>query len=383
MKLNLGSGDIVIPGYENLDAKFGDSIFPLPHESGSIDEIRASHVLEHFPHCHVQSVVNEWTRVLKPGGLLKVAVPNFKSIAQNYLAGVREPTQGYLMGGQVDAYDYHRAIFDADTLESLLRTAGLVSVNGWESDANDCASLPISLNGCGWKRPQVWPKVHALMSVPRLGFMDAFFCWYEALIPLQIPLHKYTGAFWGQCLERGFEQVLRESDPEYLLTLDYDTVFERQDIEDMLMVMVCNPHIDALAPIQSARSKDRPLFVIRGDDGKALGQVSTAYFKPTHARAHTAHFGCTLIRTTALKDMPRPWFHSRPGPDGAWNEGREDDDIYFWARFAEAGKQLYLASRVSVGHLELMIRWPNAEMGAMYQHHSEYAANGMPPGVWQ
>jgi hypothetical protein len=224
------------------------------------------------------------------------------------------------------------------------------------------------------------------MSVPRLGFMDSFFCWWEALQALRIPLQKYTGAFWGQCLERGFEQVLRGGErPEFLLTLDYDTVFERQDIEDMLMVMINNPHIDALAPVQAARSKNHSLFVVRGEDGKNVSEIPAEYFFPPASKVHTAHFGCTLIRTAALAGLPKPWFHSRPAPDGSWNEGHVDDDIWFWLRFAEAGKQLYLANRVSVGHLELMIRWPgdNESMSPIFQHHQDYAANGVPEGVWQ
>ncbi|TXH51087.1 MAG: hypothetical protein E6Q97_19150, partial [Desulfurellales bacterium] len=63
MKLNLGSGDYPLEGYINLDAKHSDQLFPLvPNRypgdgipqggltSNSADEVRASHVLEHFPH---------------------------------------------------------------------------------------------------------------------------------------------------------------------------------------------------------------------------------------------------------------------------------------------------------------------------------------------
>lgn len=385
MKLNLGSGDIVIPGYENLDGKRGDTIYPLPHATGSVDEIRASHVLEHFPHRMTQAVLQDWVRALKPGGVLKIAVPDLTEIAKNYLNGTEQPTQGFLMGGQVDDADYHKAVFNADTLSELLRQVGLVSVNGWQSEVQDCAALPISLNLMGWKRPEKWPSCYAIMSVPRLGFMDAFFCWYEALTPLKIPMMKFTGAFWGQCMERGFEQVLRDGPPEFILTLDYDTIFDRQDVEDLLMVMVANPHIDALAPIQSARSKAHSLFTIRDAAGKVIPEIPGEHFFPPAAKVATAHFGCTLVRTSALKDLPKPWFHSRPDADGSWHKGRLDDDTYFWDIFAKAGKQLYLANRVAVGHLELMIRWPgdNESMSPVFQDHGEYQKHGVPEGVWQ
>lgn len=385
MKLNLGAGNTVIDGYTNLDGANGDSLYPLHCADGSVDEIRASHVLEHFPQADTAAALKDWTRALKPGGLMKIAVPNLDAIIEAYQTKQPAPIAGYLMGGQTTPLDFHKAVFNADTLSHAMREAGLISINGWESEIQDCAALPVSLNLMGWKRPETWPKTYALMSVPRLGFMDAFFCWHEALVPLRIPVQKYTGAFWGQCLERGFDQVIREHDPEFLLTLDYDTVFTAQDIEDLLCVMVNNPDIDALAPIQAARSRSGPLMTIAGSNGRPSGTLDASMFFPTHCNALTAHFGCTLIRASALKDLARPWFWSRPGRDGAWGDGREDEDIYFWKRFAEAGKRLCIANRVAVGHLELMIRWPgdNETMAPVFQHHTDFSEHGMPEGVWQ
>lgn len=373
----------MLAGYENIDAKTGGQIYPLPYLDNSVEEIRASHVLEHFPHAQVPQVLADWTRALAPGGLLKVAVPDFPSIAQGYLTHRDEPTQGYLMGGQVDAYDFHKSIFNFDTLSTLMREAGCVAINAWESELDDCARLPISLNLSGYKRPTTWPRVHAIMSVPRLGFMDAFFSWWEALSPLKIPLQKFTGAFWGQCLERGFDQVLKESAPEFILTLDYDTVFDREVIEDMLMLMLAHPEVDALAPMQASRSKSSAMFCIRGADGHNIGQLPSDHFDAPVVKAHTAHFGCTLIRTRSLGALPKPWFHSRPDASGAWGDGHEDEDIYFWLRFAEHGRALYIAPRAVVGHLELMIRWPNERLEPLHQHPSDYNENGRPEGVWQ
>lgn len=47
VRLNLGAGDNPMPGYVNLDIKGGVEIGKLPYENESVDEIRASHVLEH------------------------------------------------------------------------------------------------------------------------------------------------------------------------------------------------------------------------------------------------------------------------------------------------------------------------------------------------
>lgn len=381
-RLNLGAGDVPLEGYENIDIKTGGVIYPLPYQAESVDEIRASHVLEHFPHGEVQAVLADWARALKPGGVMKIAVPDFAAIAQNYLSRKEQPTMGYVMGGQVDENDFHKALFDVEDLEERMRCVGLVAVNRWESETQDCASLPISLNLMGYKR-QAWPKVCALMSVPRLGFMDNFFCSISALGPLKIDLKKFTGAFWGQCLERGFEEVMRDESPEFILTLDYDTVYTCQDVEDMIALMVHNPKVDAIAPIQCGRARTKPLFVIKGPDGKAMPQVRSDYFDQALAPVFTAHFGCTLIRASKLWTLPKPWFHSKPDSEGSWNEGREDDDIWFWHRWADAGNSLAIASRIAVGHLEMMVMWPNDHLEPHFQHPSHFWQDGKPAETWR
>jgi len=147
-KLNLGSGGSPMADYQNRDIKTGQQVYPLPDAEGSVDEVRASHVLEHFPHGEVGAVVKEWARVLKPGGKLRIAVPDFDWIVKAYSNGHRGDArlEHYLFGGQVDGDDYHKAFFNEDKLKGLLEGAGLVDVKKWESDAPDCSSYHVSLN---------------------------------------------------------------------------------------------------------------------------------------------------------------------------------------------------------------------------------------------
>jgi SAM-dependent methyltransferase len=137
--------------------------------------IRASHVLEHFPHGQIADVLKEWVRVLKPGGELRIAVPNFEWIAENYVAGQPINTQGYVMGGQIDEADFHKAIFDKRSLTRQLAGAGLMLIREWKSELQDCAALPVSLNLCGTKPHQSEISVSAVMSMPRLAFTDNMF----------------------------------------------------------------------------------------------------------------------------------------------------------------------------------------------------------------
>lgn len=380
MRLNLGSGGTPLDGYENLDRKTGQEIYPLPPIPGGCDEIRASHVLEHFSHTEIGEVLADWYKALKPGGVMRLAVPDFEYVARNYLAGQPIPTQGYVMGGHVDKDDRHGCIFDHDELFRAMRAAGLVGIQSWKSTVQDCASLPVSLNLMGYKPPTTWPKVQAVMSVPRLGFMDNFFCAHQ-LTSMGIELRKYSGAFWGQCLTRAMECALEDA-PEFILTIDYDSIFSVADVQSLLLTMVQNQDIDALAPVQASRSKSTPLMTIKRN-GKNVPQVDWDDFQKPTMPISTAHFGLTLIRTEKLKQLQAPWFHSMPDQDGGWGEGRTDEDIYFWRQWEDTGFSLHSANRVAIGHAELMIRWPGADLQATYQHPSEYWDTGKPEGSWK
>ena len=59
----------------------------MPYADESVDEIRASHVLEHFPQAQLPAVIADWVRALTKGGKLKIAVPDFAKIAEGYLKG--------------------------------------------------------------------------------------------------------------------------------------------------------------------------------------------------------------------------------------------------------------------------------------------------------
>jgi hypothetical protein len=148
IKLNLGAGGTHIEGFTPLDVKMGHEIFPLAYADGSVDEIRASHVLEHLPRFVTQAAVNDWARVLKPGGLIKIAVPDVTYAMQN----LNHPhAEGWIMGGQTDEDDFHYALFNHSKLWTILNNAGLCNIHIWKSEINDCAALPVSLNLAGYK----------------------------------------------------------------------------------------------------------------------------------------------------------------------------------------------------------------------------------------
>lgn len=388
-KLDLGAGATSPEGFVPLGRAHGTEIYPLAYDDGSVDEIRCSHALEHFSQNQTVEILTHWASKLKPGGVLKIAVPNFEWIAKQYLAGAPINVQGYTMGGQVDENDYHKAIFDDECLAEALRLAGLIDIRKWESDNDDCSRLDVSLNMCGTKprKTAVGPgafKVSAVMSVPRLGFMDNFFCAFEALAPMGIVLRRHMGAYWEACLERTLTATINEDAPDAILTIDYDTVFTRGHVEKLIQTLRERPEADALAPVQSARHSDQPLMNLDLPLGvKAPDRIPHGVFADDITQLRTAHFGLTLLRTSSLLKMPKPWLHSQPAPDGTWGEGRIDADIFFWKQWAEAGLKLYCANRVSVGHLEMMIRWPGPNFTTIHQLPKDFQAHGAPKDVWK
>lgn len=382
VKLNLGAGGVEVPGFQSIDRKNGQEAYPLDYEDGSVEEIRASHVLEHFDHRDVPKVVSEWARVLSPGGVLRIAVPDFDKIVEWYKADRQDiDLQAYLMGGQVDGNDYHKAIFNEETLRGLLEEAGLVDIKPWQSEVKDCAALEVSLNLQGTKpgafkrfQPRVVEsedlgppiKIAAIASVPRLGFNATWDRVNIALFTLGIPLATTHGVFWDQCLSRGIEQILKDQNPDYVLVLDYDSVFSTAHLARLCQLMIENPQFDAICPVQMKREENAALFKLPQE---SAGEV---------IRIGSGHFGLTLFKSQVFRRVPKPWFHSQPNDQGEWGEKRIDADIWFWRQFAIAGCVVGLAREVKIGHLELMVTWPNDEMGATHQRLTDFWANGQP-----
>ena len=69
---NFGGDWIHVDGgdYEHLDH---NDITKLPYEDETVDLIYASHVLEYFDREEAVDILTEWTRVLKKGGVLRIA----------------------------------------------------------------------------------------------------------------------------------------------------------------------------------------------------------------------------------------------------------------------------------------------------------------------
>jgi hypothetical protein len=98
-----------------------------------------------------------------------------------------------------------------------------------------------------------------------------------------------------------------------------------------------------------------------------------------------AHFGCTVISTRALKRCLKPWFWSTPDPNGSWNDGRVDDDIFFWKQWKASGNRCYVSPRVVIGHGEYVITYPGKDLSQpVYQYTTEFCGKGIKPdNIWR
>lgn len=381
MKLDLGAGEISPPDFVPLGRRHGSEIYPLPYADDSIDEIRASHVLEHFPHGKIHAVMADWVRALKPGGTIKIAVPDFAKIAAAYRdKPIVEAIQGYAMGGQTDANDFHLSVFDEASLVRALTSAGLCMIKRWASEIDDCAALPVSLNLLARKPVKTEISIRAVMSAPRLGFLDTMFCVIEALAPMGIPVAKVSGAFWGQCLTQGIQQALADG-ADYVLTLDYDSIFAVQHVAQLSELAMVYPEWDAIAPLQASRHLAAPLLTLAEAKTDGVATVAREYFAADLVKVPTAHFGCTLLKAEALRRFAQPWFLAEPASDGGWGPGKTDEDIAFWRQWELQGFSLAVAPSVHIGHAELMVRWLDDAMQPIWQRCQDWNDTKAPPGA--
>lgn len=142
-KLHLGCGPKIIEGFINVDARAIDSRIHVDNvatldtiENNSVKLIYACHVLEHFGRHEFQKVLQCWYDKLQMGGTLRLSVPDLRKVAGLYLSGEYELEKmyGFLYGGQMHQYDFHKIGFDDPSLRRALVEVGFQygDIQQWE-----------------------------------------------------------------------------------------------------------------------------------------------------------------------------------------------------------------------------------------------------------
>jgi len=140
LKLNLGCGDAKLPGFVNIDL-YNDYGEPdkrldarqLPYGQDSVDVIYSSHMLEHLGHMEVESTLQHWLSILKPGGELELHIPNLEYSVTNWLRADKLERQGHaldqIFGRQTYEGEFHKTGFTKEFIVDLLDHVGYGSIH--------------------------------------------------------------------------------------------------------------------------------------------------------------------------------------------------------------------------------------------------------------
>lgn len=99
--LNLGCGRHCHPEWINVDHTRSvpgvivhDLNLPLPFEDASINCIYCSHFLEHLPRARAPVFLGQCLKMLKPGGVIRLVVPDLEAQARLYLSRLEGALRG-------------------------------------------------------------------------------------------------------------------------------------------------------------------------------------------------------------------------------------------------------------------------------------------------
>lgn len=132
---NFGNDWVHIDGGDYEHLKYKD-ITKLEFKDNSVDLIYASHVISYFDREEILILLKEWKRVLKPSGILRLAVPDFGKIAKLYNKGWDlEYFLGLIFGRMKmgENYIYHKTTYDLISLRQLLKyDLGFDDIEIWD-----------------------------------------------------------------------------------------------------------------------------------------------------------------------------------------------------------------------------------------------------------
>lgn len=159
LRLHLGSGGHPLEGWVNVDVLgmepdlYWDLGRGLPFPDGCAEAVFLEHVIEHFTLADDLDLLAECSRVLGPGGIVRLGVPDFGRYMQSYASDGafidRErpgrPTR-LLAAGEVALGHGHRSVWDCETLVLLLEEGGFTDARcrPWgDSDLEPAPDSPL------------------------------------------------------------------------------------------------------------------------------------------------------------------------------------------------------------------------------------------------
>jgi len=132
-KRNFGSGWIHIDQskFEHIDE---NNIFDFSYKN--VDLIYASHLISYFDYDTCSKLLEYWYSKLRTGGILRLAVPNFRTICQLYIDNKfsLESFVGPLYGRMVsdEKEIFHKYCYDQEQLTNLLLKLNYKNIRLWD-----------------------------------------------------------------------------------------------------------------------------------------------------------------------------------------------------------------------------------------------------------
>jgi predicted SAM-dependent methyltransferase len=144
MKVEIGAGEKPHPDYDvHLDLlalpdiEVRCAIDRLPFATGSVDALRANHVLEHQSYELVPETLQEWARVMRPGGRIDIGVPDARFVAAQWVRREIDTAEAnhWILGGHSERaahkgsdargvplwiWNAHHTLFDAESLRAAV-----------------------------------------------------------------------------------------------------------------------------------------------------------------------------------------------------------------------------------------------------------------------
>ena len=169
MKLHIGGKEIKegwkilnIQKFEGVDF-LGDISDLSQFKNNSVQEVYASHVIEHVPQKKINETLKGVHRILSENGKFYISVPDMDVLCKIFIDSkapteVKFHTMRMMFGGQVDDFDFHYFGWNFEFMRDFLTKAGFKRIEKVKSfslfnDTSDYAPYgpPISLNVIAYK----------------------------------------------------------------------------------------------------------------------------------------------------------------------------------------------------------------------------------------
>lgn len=111
-----------------------DLAYGLPIQDGVVDYLYTSHFLEHLFRRDAEYLLQECFRVLKPGGVLRISIPDLEYAISLYRKGDKEKmlTSFFFVDDDDSYYARHKYMYDFDMISDVLNGIGFIRVSRCE-----------------------------------------------------------------------------------------------------------------------------------------------------------------------------------------------------------------------------------------------------------